>query len=299
MYSKKYLKEYDKTHEFIPLTRDYLFKAIMLKNIEIFKRFLINTLHLDLDPKTCDMVFLSQELIKENVKEHNKIVDLNIKLGKDILINMELNNNDFKIVKRRNELYIEKLDTLAFEMGDRYSELNNKKLYQLNLNTKEDEDCGEEVILFYNQTKQEVFDDRLMLIIKHLRYYKRRYQEGYKLNEDEIFMASLMSKNYEELYDIMGNILTKEELEKYMESVMMMNMENFVLHEWEKEKFDKMIEENIKKDAEEKGMAKGIEQNKTDMIKAMLESNLSYEIISKVSGKTIDEIKEIEKSLKD
>ena len=137
-------------------------------------------------------------------------------------------------------------------------------------------------------------------------------------------MASLMSKNFEELYDIMENILTYEELEKYMESVIKMNMENFVLHEWEKEKFDKMIEENIKKDAQEQGFKQGmkegleegkilginegktlginegkmlgIEENTIEMIKAMLNKKMKYELISEVSGKSAQEIKEIEKS---
>ncbi len=43
---------------------------------------------------------------------------------------------------------------------------------------------------------------------------------------------------------------------------------------------------------------RGIEENKLDMIKFMLENNADYEFISKVSSKSIEEIKEIEKSMK-
>ena len=45
------------------------------------------------------------------------------------------------------------------------------------------------------------------------------------------------------------------------------------------------------------GRAEGIAQEKINNIKAMLENKADYEFISKVSGKTIDEIKEIENSM--
>jgi len=306
-YSKKYLKEYDKTHEFIPLTRDYLFKAIMLKNIEIFKKFLINTLYLDLDPNNCNIIFIDKELVRENKKEHGKVVDLNVKLGNNLLINIEVNTYDFSLIKRRNQLYIEKLDTLDLEVGDKYNILNNKYTYQLNLNAKEKSKIGEEEVLLYNVTLNEIFDDKLRIIIKNLGYYKNKYKKDINLGYDEIFMAGMMASSYEELYDIMSKILKGDKLNKFIESVIKMNMDNFVLHEWEKEKFDFMLEENIKKQAREEGLKEGLDEGKTlgieektiEMIKSMLENNLSYEIISKVSGKNVDEIKEIEKSLKD
>ena len=47
------------------------------------------------------------------------------------------------------------------------------------------------------------------------------------------------------------------------------------------------------------GISKGINQNTTKIIKSMLMENTDYEFISKVTGKSIEEIKEIEKSMKD
>ena len=43
----------------------------------------------------------------------------------------------------------------------------------------------------------------------------------------------------------------------------------------------------------------GIQYEKNETIKNMLKENISYELISKIVKKTIDEIKEIEKSMKD
>lgn len=43
----------------------------------------------------------------------------------------------------------------------------------------------------------------------------------------------------------------------------------------------------------------GIEQNKLDVVKSMLKKKITYEDISDITGKSIKEIKEIEKSMKD
>ena len=56
-------------------------------------------------------------------------------------------------------------------------------------------------------------------------------------------------------------------------------------HEWEKEKMDRLVLENA------------IEQNTVQTIKSMLENNIDYDLISKVSGKSIDEIKKIEETI--
>lgn len=57
------------------------------------------------------------------------------------------------------------------------------------------------------------------------------------------------------------------------------------IHEWEKEKMDRLVLENA------------IEQNTVQTIKSMLENNIDYDLISKVSGKSIDEIKKIEETI--
>jgi len=49
----------------------------------------------------------------------------------------------------------------------------------------------------------------------------------------------------------------------------------------------------------EKGREEGIELGILNTIKAMLKNNLTYEDISKITDKSLDEIKEIEKSIED
>lgn len=115
----------------------------------------------------------------------------------------------------------------------------------------------------------------------------------------EYFMASLYSNSYEEIYDILSNILEEDRVNKFMEDVINMLEEGFILHEWEKEKMDKMVQENLENLALERGKEEGIQSNKIEMIKNLLVQNVDYDIISNASGKTIEEIKEIERSMKE
>ena len=108
-------------------------------------------------------------------------------------------------------------------------------------------------------------------------------------------MASLYSNSYKEIYEILSNILDEDRLNKIMEDVINMLDDVFILHEWEKEKMDKMVQENL----ENLALERGIESNRIEMIKSLLNQKVDYNIISNASGKTIEEIKEIEKSMKE
>ena len=119
----------------------------------------------------------------------------------------------------------------------------------------------------------------------------------------EIFMAGLMSKSYKELYERMSMIFSDKELGKFMGDVIRMGKKYFSIHAWEKEKLDALVQDNIREEAIEEGraegLAEGVESSKIEMIKNMLEENYEYESISKISGKRVEEIKEIEKSMKE
>ena len=55
-------------------------------------------------------------------------------------------------------------------------------------------------------------------------------------------------------------------------------------------------DEGIKKGTKE-GIKQGIEENKIEVIKAMLNKNIGYNIISEVTNKSIEEIKKIEATM--
>ena len=104
-------------------------------------------------------------------------------------------------------------------------------------------------------------------------------------------MAILTSKNFTELNDIASKFLDVRKREKLVRDVLKFSMDEFILDADERIALDKIVEMETKKNAKE--------EEKISIIKALLLKNMNYQDISDVSGKSIDEIKEIEKSIRD
>ncbi len=322
-YNKEYFKKLDNEVKMIPLTYDFAFKAVMMKNIGIFKKFLIETLNLDISEDETNLFFLDKELIKENYKEKGKMVDLNVKIGEHLLVTVEVNRYDFNTIKERNQLFLEKLHTLQFEVGEEYKVLKSNYLYQLNLNVLDSyKNTGENIIVSYDITNHSIYNDKVKTYIKHLAYYYEMVYNNIELMKyDEIFMAGLMSDSFSKLYNIMNHILSKSEINRFMESVINMSKEYINIHEWEKEKMDKLVQDTAKrlaqeeghKEGHEKGLKEGLEegrkegrkegkiegikQNKEEIIKRLLQRKYDYKEISEITNVTIEEIKKIEETM--
>lgn len=290
----------DKTIEFIPLTSDVMFKSIMRQNPDVFKDLLINTMDIKIDDNENCLLFLDKELIKGNIKEKGKIVDFNVSIGKGLLINVEVNRMEYKNIKYRNDLFFEKLDTMQFEIGDNYNIFKYKKLYQLNLNasSKERKDINKRMIVEYDILNKEVVDDRrIKFTINLANYYDMYYNKSVEMTTNEIFLAGLMSKNFAEMYEIMSIVLEDSKLDKFMESVINMCKEMESIHEWQKEKMDELVKSTMYENGVEDGIEKGIEQNTIITIKKMLENNIDIKTISKISGRSLEYIQNIENTL--
>ena len=132
-----------------------------------------------------------------------------------------------------------------------------------------------------------------------MHYYNKWYNKDVLMTYEEYFMAALYSESYIQIYNILSNILSKSRLNKFMEGVISMIEDGFILHEWEKEKMDKMVQDNLIELAEKRGQEEGIETKELEMIKNLLNQNIDYNVISNASGKTVEEIKEIEKNMKE
>ena len=301
MIKENYLEELDKTDEFIYLTNDSLFKSVMMRNKNILRRFLVELLNLKVDDND-KIMFLNKELIKDQIKEKGGTVDIYVKIGNKYFIDIEMNKSNFKTVNIRNYLYVEKLHSLMLEEGDEYKELKANNLYQLNLNAKE----SKKTIGFDNMTEiSTITGINTMECIQrysvNLAYYEEMYYNDVEeMSFSEIFMAGLMSKSYKELYERMSMIFSDKELGKFMGDVIRMGKKYFSIHAWEKEKLDALVQDNIREEAIEEGraegLAEGIELKTIEMIKNMLKKNTDYNYISEITGKRVEEIKEIEKN---
>ena len=78
-----------------------------------------------------------------------------------------------------------------------------------------------------------------------------------------------------------------------------MSLNDFNLHAWKQKEMEDLVIREGNRISREEGIEQGISQNTIDTIKKMLKEKISYELINKITGKSIKEIKEIEKSIKD
>ena len=296
-----YLSELDNKVKLLSITFDPIFKGIFGSNIELLKDFILSVLEIDIDRDKCKIRLLNNELPIENYTEYKKFVYLNIVLNDDIFIEIEINRSDFNKVKRRNFIYQNKMYSMIPENGDDSKDLDNVIFYQLNLNTEnKTETYGEHVIVPYDTTIKEIYIDNYYTILKYLEFYhKLYYTKSRKLERGELWLAALMSKSFSELYDILSKVLSSDKLKLMIEETKRMSLNDFNLHAWKKQEMDDLVIREGNRISREEGIEAGINYEKTETIKNMLKEKANYEFINKVTGKSIKEIKEIEKSMKD
>lgn len=117
------------------------------------------------------------------------------------------------------------------------------------------------------------------------------------LNESEIWLASLPAKSFSELNEMLSHILPDQDRNKLIREVIRMSKDYFSIHEWEKEKCEELVRLESKRIDRQEGIKQGIELGKEETILLMLKNNMNLDLISKVTNKTIPEIKEIKKAI--
>ena len=169
--NKENLIKLDNIKEMIPLTFDPVFKGVFSRNLEILKEFLVDVLHLEYELEELDIKILNNELIKENIGEYQKRIDINIVINDNIYVEIEINRENFKRVKYRNKMYQDKLSSLLLETGDNINKLEEIYFYQLNLNTEyKNEKIGEHIIVPYDISSNEIYMNNNKTILKYLEF---------------------------------------------------------------------------------------------------------------------------------
>ena len=144
------------------------------------------------------------------------------------------------------------------------------------------------------------------IILKYLAYYKKMYYNfDIKLSKSELWLVVILSETFTELYDLLGELLSDLKREKFIRKVIEMSKDTFILHEWEKEKMDELTKLAYEEDGHKKGLEQGLEQGfadganheKREIAKSMLNDNLPFDVISKYTNLSFEEIKKIEENL--
>lgn len=285
---------------FIPLTRDFMFKRIFTNNPEILKKFLISVLKLDINPNLACITILNNELIKSREKEYHKTVDIYVRINHNLRIDIEVNSEKFNNIKVRNTFYLNKITIDTTDAGINYQDFSKVFFYQLNLNCNKSDKYLDEEYQILSTKSHQILLDNYKIICKSLDYYKELYynQSSY-LSDDIIWLSLLKADNFIELKEIASLVMNDKEKEKFVSDCEDAGKDVKWLSEWNPDFWADVVRHNVLEDAKneglQEGLKEGIEQKKIEMIKGMLAEKIPLKKVAKIANVSVDEIKKIGK----
>ena len=311
---------------FMPLIFDRMFKVVFNLNNKVLIKMLNDIMGLDINEES--KVIVSNSLIPYEESGRFFEQDLVIELDSESFICIEMNKDKNSYSFNRNFMYgmmyiRQKIDKNTSKKSiDGY----NLKLLNLNMFPNECNELVEEAAFFY------IKSGRIATKIFKIYDFNIDNNEEILYNGDEKknrlirWSKILRTTSYEDLiYWIGDDLLTMEEKEEFLRCIKMANRNGDLYREWisklNNEMKYEMTLENAKKEAllmgekqgieegEEKGFKKGIkqgvkkgkmegaEEKALEVITSLLKQKIDYNVIAKATGKTIEEIKEIESNI--
>lgn len=293
----------------IPLISDIGFKAVHMREKKVLYKIINSIFKLGGNYIPFTMVGYETVPIRKNGKTYRG--DILIRLNEKSYVMVEMNQNKSASIIDRNMVNATRVLSQLLEKGTKDSELKKHRIRVLNLNLMPNESGNPiEHYAVCNTKTGEIAS--LMYTFCNVDIEKCRevvYNYGIENAPEEVrWCAILGERNIKRISDILGDeLLSMEEKENYLKTIREVNNDGSILQEWmieEKERLKKEdemntayndgVNEGIEKGIE-KGIEQGIDEKNTEVIIKMLEEGIDYTVISKVTGKSIEEIKNIEK----
>ena len=283
-------EEFNDDSPIIPLYYDRAFKLIFNKSKEVLTKLLSDVL--DYEVKDDAEIIIGKEALGKHIKGKYFIHDIVIKVNDTNYVCLELNANKYAYNINRNLYYIFDLLLSLLSIGMKIEDLDEYKVILLNLNMFSNI-CNkliEEIGLFSKESNIKVSDIIKIINFDIAKCRKIRYNNNKEKDNLVIWGSIFSAKTVNELSYLLGDdILTMEEKNRFLDNVRMANQNEEIISLWRSETNERLKQESIERGYREEG--------KEEIIKNMLSEKLDYEIISKVTGKTIEEIKEIESNM--
>ena len=254
------------------------------------KEFLIAILEPILDKKIIELEILNPNLIQDHYKRRGQRLDLLVKT-KDEIINVELNTNYSEEVMIRNLHYIFKLASENTERGNKYKV--GYSIIQVNLNFYNSKYEKSIYTLYDKINKIELTDYIKIYNVGIDKYIKNYYNNDKKFTQGEeaLIMLDMGKQELEELSE------KSEIVNNFKEEVIKANNDEFVVdwisREEEQKQYEEVMYEKGLNQGKQQGITQGIEQNKIEVAKEMLELNMDLETISRVTKLAKEQIESL------
>ena len=301
----EHLEKLDQELSLIPLSYDRAFKSVFKINLDILKDFLKVIIPININDND-SINLLDSEIPVTSKNEYKRTVDILVVINNKIFIDVEMNKSKFEYVSERNFSYGDIISTRVIEMGEDINNLKYKYVYQLNLNESPYEDILEDDIVLYGLKSHKIYNSNRHTLTKSLELYRNLYYNEGDRSKEVIWYTMLTARTFSELYELARQVLDEDKVQKLMEAVINMSKDEFIIHEWQKEKMDALVKHNelegAKSEGHDEGFAEGksigIKESKLEIAQKMLNKKMSIEDISEVTGLTIQEIQKLSDTIK-
>ena len=288
------IKEKDEIKQ---LEYDTIFKATFIRRQEVLIKMIRDVFEIE-DDINNPLFIVGYELVPHSKRGKSYKSDILIKLSDDSYISIEMNKRIGNDILSRNIIQMSRIYAQINRSGDKDNIISKRTVMGLNINTFKTFTGKpvEKISLCETETGMIVSNLLSFCNIDVALCRKLVYNLGIeKVSKAIRWGAIITSKSIKEISSILGDdILSMEEKEKFLNTIKEVNDDERVLEDWMWEEHYRLKEIDARNTALQEGREEGIEDNKKEVIINMLKEKSDYEFISKITGKTIDQIKEIE-----
>ena len=277
---------------FYTCKNDRAFKEVFLNpnNGDLLKALLEFILKIKID----ELEIKKTELLSGNVNVKDKRVDAIVHTGNK-KIEIEINSQNKDYLHTRSTAYICNIYQSNASVGDTYNE--DTDIVQVNLTWGLGRNNDEMKIYKIMNEKGELYVKNFIIYEINMDYYDKIW---YSKNEEEI-----KKNQYMIMLDLdkkeLKNMPKDKIVDKYITNVTIVNDDPEFQKYMSEEEDKKKIQNSLLSEAKEEGISQGISQGYTSGIndginqtaKNLLSMNMTLEDISKATGLTVEEIKNL------
>ena len=273
---------------FYTCRNDRAFKEVFLKpdNSDLLKALLEFILKIKIDK----LEIKKTELLSGNVNIKDKRVDAIVHTGNK-KIEIEINSQNKDYLHTRSTAYICNIYQSNASVGDTYNE--DTDIIQVNLTWGLGRNNDEMKIFKIMNEKGELYVKNFIIYEINMDYYDKIW---YSKNEEEI-----KKNQYMIMLDLdkkeLKNMPKDKIVDKYITNVTIVNDDPEFQKYMSEEEDKKKIQNSLLSEAKEEGISQGYTSGISDGIKQtaknLLSMNMTLENISKATGLTVEEIKNL------
>ena len=224
-----------------------------------------------------DFEFIDNELNSGNDLNDYRLDSVLINKDKSIIINVEMNRKYKNYLSIRNRKYLHRLASNT-----------DSKVIQVNFNCYL---CHENKDISFNtymltDIENNLIEENFQI---HNIYIPKVVKSCYNQAEEKLKL--FLCDSYEKMREVVKN---NKELEIIMDEIEKLNKEKYFGALYNVEEEHKMLEEAAKESGRKEGFLEGVDTEKINVAKKMLDDNLNIELISKYTGLSSDDIKKLQ-----